>query len=153
MSIVSMLELMVAVSADTTDLVRFPPPLLHLRDLGRDLGSVYLPCGLSCASRRGDLGWHPTRRGGSVVVTPHHRVGDVLVYGGELAPPARLPRRGPCSCAGPHRTAVPSTSRCPRGAAKQDVNISSEPRRVLTETQIGKIPRSKTHRVEGVVHP
>jgi hypothetical protein len=29
----------------------------------------------------------------------------------------------------------------------------SEPRRVLTETQIGKISRSKTHRVGGAVHP
>jgi hypothetical protein len=34
---------------------------------------------------------------------------------------------------------VPGTSRCPRGAAKQDITISSEPGRVLTETQIGKI--------------
>jgi hypothetical protein len=29
----------------------------------------------------------------------------------------------------------------------------SEPRCVLIETQIGKIPRSKTHRVGGVVQP
>jgi hypothetical protein len=32
--------------------------------------------------RHGDLGWRPTRRGGSLVVTPHRRVRDVLVNGG-----------------------------------------------------------------------
>jgi hypothetical protein len=32
--------------------------------------------------RRDDLGWRPTRCGGSFVVTPHRRVRDVLVDGG-----------------------------------------------------------------------
>jgi hypothetical protein len=73
--------------------------------------------------------------------------------GGELVPPARPPHRRPCSCAGPRRAAVPGTSRCPRDAKKQDAYTPSEPRRVLTETQIGKTSRSRTHRVGGAVHP
>jgi hypothetical protein len=72
---------------------------------------------------------------------------------GELVTPARRPRRGPCNCAGPRRAAVLGTSRYPHGAKKQDAQTPSEPRRVLTETQIGKISWSKTHRVGGVVHP
>jgi hypothetical protein len=54
------------------------------------------------------------RRRGSLVVTSHHRVGDVLVDGG-LVLPTRPPRRGPCSCACPRHTAMLGTSRCPRG--------------------------------------
>jgi hypothetical protein len=53
-----------------------------------------------------------------------------------VAPPARPPRRGPCSCAGPRRAAVSGTSRCLRGATKQDINIPSKLRRVLKEPQI-----------------
>jgi hypothetical protein len=46
---------------------------------------------------------------------------------GEPALPARPRRRGPCSCAGPRRIVVSGTSRCPRGAKIQDVEIQSEP--------------------------
>jgi hypothetical protein len=59
-----------------------PLPLLRLCGLGRGLGGGYLPRCLSRTPRNGDLGWRPKRHGGSLVVTPNRRVGDLLVDGG-----------------------------------------------------------------------
>jgi hypothetical protein len=81
-SMVSTLELtVVVVSADTADLVRFSLLFFRLRNLGCGLGGRNLPCYLLRVQRRGDPGWHPTRCGGSLVVTPNRRVRDVLVDG------------------------------------------------------------------------
>jgi hypothetical protein len=71
----------------------------------------------------------------------------------EMAPPAHPPRCGLCSCAGLRRAAIPGTSRCLRDAARKDVHIASEPRRILKELQIEERPRSKTHRVGRAVYP
>jgi hypothetical protein len=53
---------------------------------------------------------------------------------GEAAPPAHLLRCGPCSCAGLHHAAVPGTSKCLHGAARNDIHTPhQEQRRTLKE--------------------
>jgi hypothetical protein len=49
-------------------------------DRGRSPGGGYLPRRLLCTPRCGDLGRCPSRSR-SLIVTPHHRVGKVLVDG------------------------------------------------------------------------
>jgi hypothetical protein len=54
--------------------------------------------------------------------------------------PARPPRRGPCSCAGPRHVVVPGTSRCPRDDEKQDTENQSEPTpKTYTRTDLIRI--------------
>jgi hypothetical protein len=148
---VLMLELHVVVSADTADIVRFPLLFFACATWVAAWEAGIFPA--VCRVRRGAATLDGALRDEveASLSLPTVELETYSSMGGGGA--AHPPRHEPCSCAGPRRAAMPGTSRCPRGAAKQDVNTPSEPRRVLTETHIGKRPRSKTHRVGGAVHP
>jgi hypothetical protein len=121
-----MSELIMVMSADTANLVRFlffsSPPWPGSR-LGRRNSS---PSSAPYAMARRPwmapcVMWQePCRRSPPLSRRRTHRW--------EVSAPLACPlRRGPCSCAGPRRAVVPGTSRCPRGATKQEVEIQLEP--------------------------
>jgi hypothetical protein len=143
--------IVVVVSVDTADLVRFPssslPPRSGSRP-GRQESSLPFA---ACTSARQPwmvpyATWREPRCCSPMSSQRRTRRWE------EVVPLSRPPRHGSYSCAGPRCAAASSTSRCLLGVAKQDVSPSG-PRSVLTKTQIGRITRSKTHRVGGAVHP
>jgi hypothetical protein len=117
---VSTSELILVVSADTADLVRFP-----LLFFASATWAVAWEAGIFPVVCR-------VRHGAATLDGPlRDATGTSLTRGGGAAPCP--PRCGPCSCSSPRHAAVSGTSRFLRGATKQDVNIPSEPRYVLKE--------------------
>jgi hypothetical protein len=115
-SIASMSELIVAVSADNVDLIRFP---LLFFAFARQESS---PWSAACVAARRPwtepcATWQEPRCHSPPSSRRCTRRRE------EVAPPAHPPRRGLCSCTGPRRAAVPGTSRCLHGTAQQDENI------------------------------
>jgi hypothetical protein len=152
-SMASMSELIVVVSANIANLVHFPSSSSPPRPGPRPGRRVSSPRSAACVATRRPwtepcvTRWEPRCHSLPSSRRRSHRREEEVVL------PTRLPRREPCSCTNPRRATVPGTSRCLRGAAKQDINISAEPRRVLKEPQIVEMLMSRTHWVGRVVHP
>jgi hypothetical protein len=116
MSMVLMSELMLAVSADTADLVRFP--LLFFASVTWvatwEAGIFPAVCRVRHDAATLDGALRDAAEASLSLPTVESEMYSSM---GELLSPARPPRREPFSCAGPRRAAVPGTSRCPHGAA------------------------------------
>jgi hypothetical protein len=91
---VSTQELIVVVSTDTVDLVSFryffstsAIWVATILATAREVDIFPVACRVHCGATtldgalRDDLGWRPTRHGRSLIIAPHHRVGDVFVDG------------------------------------------------------------------------
>jgi hypothetical protein len=121
-SMVSTSELAVVVSVDTADLVRFISSSSLPRSGSRPGRRESSPKSAACIAvlrpwTEPCAMWREPRCHSPLSSRKCTRRRE------EVALPARPPRRGPYSCVGPHRAAVPGTSRCLHGVVQQDVNI------------------------------
>jgi hypothetical protein len=151
---VSVSEVIVVVSADTADQVRFLFLFFPYEAWVTAWEAGIFPA--VCHVRRGAVTLDGALRDVAEASLSLPTVeSKTYLSMGEPALPARLPHRRPSSCAGPRRAVVPGTSRCSRNAEKQDAEIQSEPTpKTYTCTDLTWIKiKVDDSRIRGAVQP